>query len=98
MLKKQPHVLFLLIAGLSLAGCSAEKKQIASQGKIDFNHQIRPILTQNCTGCHGGVKAASGVSFVYREGATGTGDSKKRTIVPGHPEQSEIIADRKSVV
>lgn len=92
MLKKQPHVLFLLIAGLSLAGCSAEKTQVASQGKIDFNHQIRPILTQNCTGCHGGVKAASGVSFVYREGATGTGDSKKRTIVPGHPEQSEIIA------
>ncbi|MBP7140353.1 MAG: PSD1 domain-containing protein [Opitutaceae bacterium] len=92
MLKKQSFVLFLLIAGLFLGGCSAEKTQIAAQGKVDFNRQIRPIFTQNCTGCHGGVKSASGVSFVYREGALRTGDSKKRTIVPGHPEQSEIIA------
>ncbi len=92
MLKKHSHVLIFLFAGLILGGCSAEKTQVAAKGRIDFNHQIRPILNQNCTGCHGGVKAASGVSFVYRERATGTGDSKKRTIVPGHPEQSEIIA------
>lgn len=92
MLKYIPHVATPLIVSLVLGGCSAERRQQAAQGKIDFNRQIRPIFTQNCTGCHGGVKSASGVSFVYREGALRTGDSKKRTIVPGHPEQSEIIA------
>lgn len=84
----------VFIAGLFFGGCSAEKPKpsVAAQGKIDFNHQIRPILNQNCTGCHGGVKSAGGVSFVFREEALRAGDSKRRTIVPGHPEQSEMVA------
>lgn len=32
---------------------------------IDFNQQIRPILTEHCSACHGGVKQAGGLSFVY---------------------------------
>lgn len=60
---------------------------------IDFNTQIRPILNQNCTACHGGVKAASEMSLVYRDVLTKVGKkSGKRIIVPGDPAASELIA------
>lgn len=60
--------------------------------EIDFNRDVRPILTKNCTTCHGGVKMAGEVSFLYREDTLGQGESGKTIVVPGHPEQSEMIA------
>ncbi|MBI5770749.1 MAG: PSD1 domain-containing protein [Verrucomicrobia bacterium] len=60
---------------------------------VDFNSQIRPLLNQNCTACHGGVKAAGNISFVYRESAMGVGKkSGRRVIVTGDPAGSELIA------
>lgn len=67
-----------------------------AQEKISFNQQIRPILNRSCTGCHGGVKKAGEVSFIYRAEALGKGESGKSTIVPGHPEKSEMIRRIKS--
>lgn len=58
---------------------------------IDFNRDIRPVLTAHCTACHGGVKSAGGVSFVYREKALATGKSGERTIAPGRPDDSEMM-------
>ena len=39
--------------------------------RISFNNDIRPILLKNCTACHGGVKQAGNVSFLYRHQALG---------------------------
>lgn len=58
---------------------------------IEFNRDIRPIFTKHCTSCHGGVKEAGGISLIYREKALSKGESNKPSIVPGHPEQSELI-------
>jgi hypothetical protein len=63
-----------------------------SRNRVSFSRDIQPILNQNCVQCHGGVRQKNGVSFIYREEALGTGKSGRRTIVPGHPEQSELIA------
>jgi len=67
----------------ALASCAS--------AQLEFNRDIRPILTVHCTGCHGGVKEAGGISFVFREKALSIGDTGNRTIVPGKPEVSELI-------
>jgi hypothetical protein len=63
-----------------------------SGDEVHFSRDIRPILNQNCMPCHGGVRQKNGVSFLFREEALGTGKSGKRTIVPGKPDESELMA------
>ncbi len=63
---------------------------------VDFNRDIRPILNKNCTTCHGGVKQAGEVSFIFREEALGKGESGKPVIVPGDPAASELVRRIKS--
>jgi hypothetical protein len=59
--------------------------------EVHFSRDIRPILNQNCVPCHGGVRQKNGVSFIFREEALGKGKSGKPTIVPGKPDESELI-------
>ena len=64
---------------------------IGTAAPISFNEQIRPILNKNCTACHGGVKQAGEVSFIYRDQALGKSESGATIIVPGDPAASEMI-------
>jgi Protein of unknown function (DUF1553)/Protein of unknown function (DUF1549)/Planctomycete cytochrome C len=63
-----------------------------AKAKVEFSRDIRPILNQSCVSCHGGVRQKNDVSFIYREEALGKGKSGRQTIVPGHPETSELMA------
>ena len=80
--------LSLVVLGfLVLSSCNV----FLNQQKIDFNTEVRPILNSKCTSCHGGVKKAGGLSFIYRDLALGKGESGKQCIVPGDPDNSEFI-------
>lgn len=81
-----PTFLKIIFVKAILLSCS-----FAQADKIDFNRDVRPILTKNCTTCHGGVKKAADVSFLFRDDVLGTGESGKPVVVPGHPERSELI-------
>jgi hypothetical protein len=90
------YAVWLCAITLLVAGCGLGLERLGATSnaaqRVDFNAQIRPILNQNCTSCHGGVMAAGGVSFVFREAALGVGASGRPVIVPGNPNASEMIA------
>lgn len=60
--------------------------------EINFTRDVQPILNKNCVACHGGVKEAGGVSFIFRDQVLGKGETGKTVVVPGKPEESEMIA------
>lgn len=62
-----------------------------STEKIDYNTQVKPILNRKCISCHGGVKAKSNFSLLFREDAMKAAKSGKYPIVPGSPGKSEMI-------
>jgi hypothetical protein len=60
---------------------------------VDFQRDIRPILAEHCAACHG-VDAAmrkSGLRLDQRASALRGGKSGVAAIVPGKPDQSELI-------
>ena len=86
----------VLVLGAALVVCGAVlwrgSRYLSARNEVHFSTDIRPILNQNCVQCHGGVRQKNGVSFIYRDGALGVGKSGRRTIVPGDPDDSELIA------
>jgi len=65
---------------------------VHAEDEIDFARDIQPILNAKCTGCHGGVKAAGGISFIYENQVINfEGDSGVPVVTPGDLEKSEMI-------
>ena len=83
---------FLLICGLMAMSCS---RLFAGEtaSAIDFDKQIRPILSNNCYQCHGpdvGQRKA-GLRLDRRDDALRATDSGALAIVPGKAEESKLV-------
>jgi ankyrin repeat protein len=59
--------------------------------KIDFAHQIKPLLERSCTACHSGEKPRGLFRIDGRDAILKGGASGEAAIVPGHSDKSPLI-------
>lgn len=86
--------LAVLIALAVFAVAGYQLKNVAySQPQIDFNRDIKPILSDKCFACHGPDAAAKKIKLRLDSEASALADLGKgrRAIAPGKPEQSELV-------
>jgi Protein of unknown function (DUF1549)/Protein of unknown function (DUF1553)/Planctomycete cytochrome C len=72
---------------------TAQESKPSSRAVVDFNDQVRPILSRHCFKCHGpddkGRKAK--LRLDLEKGAYEPASSGERPIVPGKPDESELV-------
>ncbi len=76
---------------LGVSSVSAMPWEVAGDGPVDFEGDVRPILESRCYKCHGETKRQGGLRLTNRADAFLPGDSGVEAIVPGDPEASELI-------
>jgi hypothetical protein len=89
----------LLSTGVLLSvamGChNAQQTKVTAHGAqhLDFNQDVQPILAANCFSCHGPdpEMRKAGLRLDLEESAFRKRPGHPDAIVPGHPEQSELI-------
>ena len=64
---------------------------ISRGAEVDFERDIRPILAEKCTLCHGPDETKAGLRLTGIDHATKVLESGLRGIVPGEPEASEVM-------
>src|SRR5687767_8861686 len=85
-------VVLAVIVGATLRGAPAAEVAKPSAGrKIDYNQDIRPILSENCFRCHGFDPAnrAAELRLDTKEGLFGVRD-ETYPVVPGKPDDSVL--------
>lgn len=80
------------VAACLLASAAPDSSPASEPGaRIDFESEVRPILAEKCTLCHGPDEAKGGLRLTGIEPAAKVLESGARAVVPGEPEHSEMI-------
>ena len=89
-LKRRYYNPAFTLASIVLFVVSAVPGSVDAQ--IDFNEQIRPILSRHCTVCHGPDEESRAADLRLDTQAGATADlGDYAAVVPGDPDSSEVI-------
>src|SRR5467141_3530384 len=91
---KTPAVIVLLLLAMASRSPVSGANPKGTLAPVDFNREVRPILTENCYKCHGpddGARKAK-LRFDIRAEALKPAKSGEVPIVPGSPEKSQLVA------
>jgi len=92
---RSPLASMLLLAGglLGMTGCHDRQPRLITAQHLDFNQDVQPILASRCFSCHGPdpEMRKAGLRLDLEESALRKRPGHPDAIVPGHPEQSELI-------
>ena len=85
--------LMAALIGWTFSGSSTPSVAGDSKASIDFNRDIRPILSKNCYACHGpdAKSRTTKMRLDKRESAVAKNKKGEAPVVPGNPEASELI-------
>jgi hypothetical protein len=92
-MKRLKHcVSLLLLAGAVCVAWNAPRQSAAAVQDVQFNRDIRPLLSDRCFFCHGPDEKnrKAGLRLDTFEGAT-KDRGGYRTIAPGKPDESELL-------
>lgn len=92
--QRRAGITFLLSLALGLACPAHAADQSAASGQpLTFERHIRPLLKHHCVHCHGeGEKLKGGLDVRLRRFLVEPrGEDADRAILPGAPEQSELL-------
>ena len=81
----------IIIVSILLLVIASSFLYVTRRPPVDFTEDVKPIINKNCITCHGGVKQKGGFSLLFREEALGKTESGKPAIIPGDPENSDMI-------
>ncbi|MFN6400992.1 MAG: DUF1553 domain-containing protein [Planctomycetota bacterium] len=77
----------LMVMGLYEGSVQAQLQE----DQVKFSQEIQPLLARRCFACHGPDQAEGGLRLNALESATKKLDSGHAAIVPGSPDQSELL-------
>src|SRR6476660_329472 len=84
--------LFAVTAAVALVLAVLDRDSSAQAASPTFNRDIRPILADNCFACHGPDKNARKAKLRLDRADDAYADRDgKRPVVPGKPEESEMV-------
>ena len=84
---------FTMRVASTLAGLFVALPAFAAEKPIEFNRDVRPILSENCFACHGpdARKVEAKFRFDLEKSAKGKASSGATPIVPGDTKASEML-------